>query len=114
MNSVALCQLPGSILLSNIRPQVLIAPVVFPGHGNGMVLDPLGVDQRSIRTAVVCQQCVEIIYPARAQGTAAALLGADVRWEGDPAELDRLLGEVQQMRAEDLRLELDRPEGSLR
>jgi len=41
-------------------------------------------------------------------------LDADVRWEGDPAELDRLLGEVLQMRAEDLRLELDRLEDPLR
>jgi hypothetical protein len=57
---------------------------------------------------------VEVDEPDRARGTAAALLGADVRWEGDPAELDRLLGEVQQMRTEDLRLELDRPEDSLR
>jgi len=57
---------------------------------------------------------VEVDEPDRARGTAAALLGADVRWEGDPEEVDRLLDEVQQMRMEDLRLELDRPEDSLR
>jgi len=50
---------------------------------------------------------VEVDEPDRALGTAAALLGADVRWEGDPEELDRLLGEVQQMCTEDLRLELN-------
>jgi hypothetical protein len=53
---------------------------------------------------------VEVDEPARARGTAAALLAADVRWEGNPAEVDMLLGEVQQMRAEDLRVELARPE----
>ena len=57
---------------------------------------------------------VEVDESDRARGTAAALLDADVRWEGDPAELDRLLGEVLQMRAEDLRLELDRLEDPLR
>jgi hypothetical protein len=57
---------------------------------------------------------VEVDEPDRARGTAAALLGADVRWEGDPPELDRLLGEVLQMRTEDLRLELDRLEDPLR
>jgi len=53
---------------------------------------------------------VEVDEPNTARGTATALLAVDVRWEGDPAELDRLLGEVQQLRTEDLRLELERSE----
>jgi len=47
---------------------------------------------------------VEVDEPDLARGRGAALLAVDVRWEGDPAELDRLLGEVQHMRTEDLRL----------
>jgi hypothetical protein len=57
---------------------------------------------------------VEVDEPDCARGTAAALLEAEARWQGDPAELDRLLGEIQQMRREDLLMELNRPEGSLR
>ena len=53
---------------------------------------------------------VEVEEADPARGTAAALLRADIRWEGDAVELDRLLAEVQQMRAEDLRLEADPPE----
>jgi len=53
---------------------------------------------------------VEVDETNSARGTATALLAVDARWEGDPAELDRLLGEVQRLRTEDLRLELKRPE----
>ena len=47
---------------------------------------------------------VEFDDPNHARGTAAALLVADVRWEGHSEELDRLLSEVEKMRIEDLRL----------
>ena len=50
---------------------------------------------------------IEVDETDHVPGTAASLLGSDIRWEGDPAELDRLLDEVQQMRTEDLRHETD-------
>ncbi len=52
---------------------------------------------------------VEVDDTKHTRGTAAALLAADVCWEGQSAELDRLLGEVEHMRLEDLRMEINGP-----
>ena len=39
------------------------------------------------------------------RGTARSILSADLKWIGEPDELDRLLAEVQAMREEDLQLQ---------
>ena len=43
-------------------------------------------------------------------GDPAALLTADVKWVGDPAEVDELLSQVQRMRDEDIELQRGRGE----
>jgi hypothetical protein len=43
--------------------------------------------------------------PQHPRGTAQSILSADLKWAGEPDELDRLLAEVHSMREEDVELQ---------
>jgi len=62
-----------------------------------VVLDEPAMLPDGIAVAV---QVVEVELQGR--GSAAAIVGALQPWQGRPAELDQLLGEIQEMRDQDV------------
>jgi uncharacterized protein (DUF433 family) len=51
-------------------------------------------------TLLELRRRLQTLQPTGMTGDPAALLAADVKWVGDPAEVDALLSEVQRMRDE--------------